>query len=731
MVSCLACRLGLLAIVVTYTVLPVTTQEACSTTGLTVENGEINRDVIEQSIWAVVLSAAAYNEDETSVCNEISRYFDGQVPGFNFPTEIQRGWTDATTCRDHLQIFSQNVDGDLETGTILDNILVYTRPISADENICYVAVRGTDGGIDALQNIDQTTSEVPEASTNMPPPNGNCRAANAFQRSLFLEPPVTMANLNAAVQTCVASCANGPCTLITTGHSQGAAAGAVAGAYYHEYNPMVITFAQPGTFATEGCDRIPSHRYLRYGNTDEYDTFLLGLLYDPVARLFLDGAFSDQSGHLVWLSASNSGGVPHYPPKFRQGLVTNFALSLPFVSSLHSVESHAVRTSDLWRFVQSGNAFVPKVGWNNGRMCQFDRECRGRCESTAPWPLPDWSTRVWRCTGGVDFAPSPSPPGQVVALCKPKVRKMPLDGCQVTITVEDVDAGSTSCANKQLSTTTLNGLSDQLVTLTVTLGTQEAMCTSMVEFQLQTPVLYCDETMTVRAISTGRSPFIEPEDLGFGFDPNGVERVIELVGEPGGVPLEGYEELLLLYEQANATGNFREFYEVHAPELAAEYNLTELYSDLTGVVLSADTTGELEPGSYSITLTAQEDVCMQTKSCVTPLTVLPFIATKAPTIRGRPAPRPRVKPRGEQSRIERKPSVFSKTLCCLLSSGKLKNKHLPNGMWKRGYKHWKKGKLNSMSKKKHPMKGKSSMSKKSRKKYRHYPKGKGKNPAQP
>lgn len=351
------------------------------------------------------------------------------------------------------------------------------------------------------------------------------------------------------------------------------------------------------------------------------------------------GAFSDKSGHLVWLSAHNSGGVPHYPPNFREGLVSNFLLSLPFVGELHSVEAHAVRTSDLWRFVQNGDSFVPINGWNNDRMCLFSKECRGFCQT---W----WYTRVGRCAGG--SAPSPSPPGTqpVQAVCQPEIYKIPTDGCQVTVLVDDVDAGSTVCAEKQISSTSFTGLQDQVVTLTVSLGTQVDTCTTVVKIQWEAPVLFCNETMTVSATSTGRSPFIEPEHLGFGFDPNGVARVVSFVGAEGGVPTDAYEKLLALYQEANATSNFREFYEIQAPALAAEYNLTDLYSDLTGVDLSANATGELNVGTYSITLTAQENTCLQTTSCVTPVTVVPFISTAAPTPNVRmPFKRPRYRPR--------------------------------------------------------------------------------------
>ena len=145
-------------------------------------------------------------------------------------------------------------------------------------------------------------------------------------------------------------------------------------------------------------------------------------------------------------------------------------------------------------------------------------------------------------------------------------------------------------------------------------------------------------------------------------------------------------------------------------------------------MLSVDTAGELEPGSYSITLTAEEDVCMQTTSCITPLAVLPFIATKAPTVRRRPVPKPRVKPRGERTNKKNANPHFQPTQLVLLSSGKWENKRLPKGMWKGGKKYWKKGMSKSLSTGKSTMKGKSSMSKKSEKKYRGYRKGKGKDP---
>lgn len=160
-----------------------------------------------------------------------------------------------------------------------------------ENNYCFAIFRGTKPRIDDwLSNLDPFEGEVCS-------PSGHCcKTRRGFQQAYDL--PGYKYSLEDQVRSCKNDCPE--CTVVFTGHSQGAAIAAVAAVAMDDLDPTVITFGQPGTIVGD-CLPINADKYYRFVNAVTDELTGIGLDYDPVPCLHWD---TDHMGHLIVMGTS-------------------------------------------------------------------------------------------------------------------------------------------------------------------------------------------------------------------------------------------------------------------------------------------------------------------------------------------------------------------------------------------------------------------------------------------
>ena len=235
-------------------------------------------------------------------------------------------------------------------GDLLDDRTLVVK----DDDVCYLAIRGQERHI--LFDIWQTLSPFVKRNAF----GSGCNVKRSFY---YAYDACFADDMRAALDECVASCADGPCPVVLHGHSTGASAVTIAALdpRIKKYNPTIFAMAPLRAIVTEGCEDEDLAKIYRIvaANAGIYDGATDGRLHagHHYGKFFM----MDEMNDFYYIAPTDDGG------------------RMPDSLSIHGLEVYSNRMEAL--AARPASDFPLTLSqFPDGHWCNYNDECEsGLC----------------------------------------------------------------------------------------------------------------------------------------------------------------------------------------------------------------------------------------------------------------------------------------------------------------------------------------------------------------